>query len=106
MCSLEFPDIETKIWQHYQDDDVVVLGLSGQGLFGQEGVDTVSAFAEQTNVTFPLLLGDMTRGEYASSYGAISPYPFDVILDRDGTIQYLRTEFDAEAMRQTIEQLL
>lgn len=106
MCSLEFPDIETEIWQPFQDEGVVVLGLSGGGLFGTESAATIEAFRDQTNVTFPLLLGDNTVGAYAKPDGSISPYPVDVIVDRDGVIRYLRHEFDAEAMRAVIEQLL
>jgi len=107
VCSLEFPDIETKLWQRYSDrDDVLVLGMSGGGLFGTESEATVSAFREQTQVTFPLLMQDTTRGQLAFSDASISPYPLDVILDRTGTIRYLRREFDVEAMDATLQQLL
>jgi len=82
------------------------LGLSGGGLFGGESFATVSAFRDQTNVTFPLLLRQTVSGQYADPDGSISPYPIDVIIDREGTIRYLRHEFDAAAMRSTIEQLL
>lgn len=80
--------------------------MSGAGLFGTESASTVGAFAEQTQVTFPLLLDDTTRGLLARSDSSISPYPLDVVLDRDGTIRYLRREFDVTAMQATIEQLL
>lgn len=80
--------------------------MSGAGLFGNESADTVGAFEEQTQVTFPLLLQDTTRGQLAFSDAAISPYPLDVILDRTGTIRYLRREFDIEAMDTTLQQLL
>ena len=83
-----------------------MFGLSGSGLFGNESATTVEGFRDQTNVTFPLLLGDTTVGQYANPDGAISPYPVDVIVDKQGTIRYLRHEFDAQAMRATIEQLL
>mgnify|MGYP000220795759 CR=1 FL=1 len=107
MCSLEFPDIETKLWQRYNDrDDVLVLGMAGPGVFGTESAETVGAFQEQTQVSFPLLLQDTTRSKLAFSDAAISPYPLDVILDRDGTIRYLRREFDVGAMEATLEQLL
>lgn len=106
MCSLEFPDIETQIRQQYSEDEVLVLGLSGAGLFGSESPQTVAAFAEQTGTTFPLLLGDTTLGEYARSDTAISPYPLDVVLDQDGTVVYLRREFNAQEITATIEELL
>lgn len=87
-------------------DDVVVLGLSGSGLFGTESADTVSAFRDQTNVTFPLLLSDQTYSQYANVDGSISPYPLDVIIDKSGTIRYVRHKFDPQAMQALIEQLL
>lgn len=83
-----------------------VLGLSGGGLFGTESAATITAFRDQTNVSFPLLLGDTTVNAYANPDGAISPYPVDVIVDQQGTIRYLRHEFDAQAMRAMIDQLL
>ncbi len=57
-------------------------------------------------MTFPLVLGDTTKNQYAVPDGAISPYPVDVIVDREGTIRYLRHEYDAAAMADVIETLL
>ncbi len=79
--------------------------MAGPGLFGTESAETVGAFQEQTQVSFPLLLQDTTRSALAFSDASISPYPLDVILDRDGTIIYLRREFDIEAMDATLTQL-
>lgn len=83
-----------------------MLGLSGRGLFGNESTATLGNFVEQTGVTFPILRGDDTYFDYADPEDAISPYPLDVIVDRNGNIAYLRREFDAEAMVQTIDRLL
>jgi hypothetical protein len=84
---------------------VQVLGLSGSGM-GAESPSTVAAFKEQTGVTFPLLLGDMTKDLYANNDGSITPYPLDVIADKNGTIVYLRHELDSAAMQAVIEKLL
>lgn len=83
-----------------------MLGLSGGGLFGTESDATVRAFRDQTGVTFPLLRGDTTYNMYGRSDGSISPYPVDVIVDRDGVVRYLRHEFDGQAMGAALEQLL
>ena len=82
-----------------------MLGLSGSGL-GSESPATVAQFKEQTGVTFPLLLNDTTKDLYANSDGSITPYPLDVIVDRNGTVVYLRHEFDSDAMQATIDNLL
>ena len=87
------------------DQGLVVLGLSGDGLFGTESSVTVNAFRNQTGVTFPLILNDSTYFDYASS-DSISPFPLDVIVDRTGTIRYVRREFDPNAMRSMVELLL
>lgn len=88
------------------DDDVIVLGLAGRGLFGSENATTVGNFIEQTGVTFPVLMSDDTYVEYGGDDDGISPYPLDVIIDRDGTITYLRREFDGDAMVAEVERLL
>jgi hypothetical protein len=84
---------------------VVILGLSGDGL-GNESPATVAAFQQQTGVTFPLLLGDTTKDLYANNDGSITPYPVDVIVDKNGTIAYLRHELDIASMQATVDQLL
>lgn len=83
-----------------------MLGLSGSGLQGGETPQTVENFREQTGVTFPLLLDDTTKSKYAFPDGVISPYPIDVIVDKQGTIRYLRHEYDPAAMTEVIEALL
>lgn len=106
MCGLEFPDLETEFWQRYRDQGLVVVGLSGPGLYLSESWGSVNQFREQTGVTFPLLLLDDTRGEYANDEGSISPYPVDVVVDREGIVRYLRREYDPAAMGAVIESLL
>lgn len=98
--------MQTQIWEKFRDRGVIVLGLSGSGLFGTESRATVEAFREQTGTTFPLLLGDRSYRGYGAPDGAISPFPLDVIVGPDGTIEYLRREFDGDAMAATLESLL
>ena len=104
MCALEFPELE-QLKQTYEAMGVTFLGLSGDGL-GSETPATVAAFKEQTGVTFPLLLDDTTYDQYANSDGSITPYPLDVIADRNGNIVYLRHELDIAAMDAAIQQAL
>lgn len=80
--------------------------MSGRGLFGNESLSTLAAFVDQTGTTFPILRGDTTYFDYGDPEGTISPYPLDVIIDQEGKIAYLRREFDANAMRMTIDRLL
>ena len=75
-------------------------------MFGSESASTVTAFKNQTGVSFPLLLDDETYRSYANPDGAISPYPVDVIVDKRGKIRYLRHEFDGDAMKAMVQKLL
>lgn len=83
-----------------------MLGVSGDGLFGGESAETLGRFADQTRVTFPILLGDRSRAAYADGDHSISPFPFDVVIDREGRVRYMATRFDGPAMRVTIDKLL
>ena len=94
------------MWQQYKDQNVQFLGLSGNGIMGGETPALVQQFAEQTGVTFPLLLNDTTKNSYANPDGSITPYPLDVVADGSGTIVYLRHELDAAAIEQAIQQAL
>ena len=80
--------------------------MSGRGLFGGESTSTLASFVEQTGITFPVLRNDTTYFDYANPDGSISPYPLDVIVDREGRIAYLRHEFNADDMVTTILRLL
>ncbi len=88
----------------YDRDNFIVLGLSGSGLFGGESQTTISAFRDQTGVTFPLLLGDNTYSLHAEPDGQISPYPLNVIVDKTGTIRYVSRQHDGPGMKALIDQ--
>jgi len=82
------------------------LGLSGDGLFGEESIATITELRKQTGVTFPLLLRDHSRPAYGRIPGGISPFPFDVIIDRAGVVRYMSPRFDPAAMTAVVERLL
>jgi peroxiredoxin len=106
VCSLELSDIEQQIWRPYRDKGVQVLGMSGGGLFDEESRKTVTNFRNQTSVTFPLVLGDETRPAYGKFRERISPFPFDVVVDKKGRIRYVGTRFDRAGIVALIERLL
>lgn len=57
-------------------------------------------------MTFPV--GRDTLGSYRrfQPTAAISPFPVDVIVRADGTIAYLKGEYDPAAMRAVLDSLL
>lgn len=57
-------------------------------------------------LTFPLLRD--TQSVYNQYYipGGQSPYPRDIIIDREGIIQYTNNEYDGATMLLIVQQLL
>jgi peroxiredoxin len=106
VCGLEFPDLETAFWQEYRDRDLVVIGVDAGGLYGGDTPKLLAEFVEQTGVTFPIGWDDNDSYNQLRPSGGVSPFPVDVIIDKEGRIQYLEPQFDAEAMRAVVERLL
>lgn len=106
MCGLEFPDLDS-LWRERAGEGLVVLGIDEGGLWGGDTEEILRAFAEQTGVTFPLLLDPDRAAVQGYDFGpSISPYPLDVIVDRDGVVRYLGHEYDAAALRAAVESVL
>ena len=103
MCSLEVPDIEDGIAAHYSDQDVVVL-LANSG----DSAGVIQTFLRNSGSSLPSLM-DQTQSvhrAYEPSASAYAPFPVQVVIDADGVIRYLNYQYDAEAVRQTIDSLL
>ena len=84
-----------------------VLGINpGKMMMGGESPAMVKQFAKQTGVSFPV--GFDNGASYKDfRYGAsISPFPMDIIIDRQGRIAYANREYNADAMVAVIEKIL
>ena len=46
-------------------------------------------------MTFPIVMDEGQAVTYVSGLG-ISPFPMDVVIDRDGIIRYIRREYDPD----------
>lgn len=71
-----------------------------------EPVSTITKFIEDQGITFPVLHD--VAGIY-SKYnisGGQSPYPRDFILDKNGIVQFAKTEYDPGSMISIIESLI
>lgn len=105
MCGLEFPDLETRLWQPLRDHGVTVVGVGTGGLYGQDTPEQLQRFVDQTQVTFPVGLDRIgSYGRFPRS-GSISPFPLDVVVDREGRIAYVSREYDAEALEEVVNRL-
>ena len=109
MCSPELSDMETSIWQEYNQDEVITIGIINTSI--QNQIDT---FVEENSITFPILFdpgssggvqgGDTYDDYYMPNDG--SPYPRDFIVDQEGIIRYANNEIDFEWMIYVIDELI
>ena len=101
--------METTIWQEYQEDNIIMLGIintSNQSL--------IDGFIEENSITFPILFdpgstggvqgGDTYEDYYMPNDG--SPYPRDFIVDQEGILQYANNEIDTEWMIYVLDELI
>jgi hypothetical protein len=85
---------------------VTVVGIAQGGLVNGDNEELVANFVSLTGVTF------MVGWDAVHSYlefprnDIISPFPLDVVVDRDGTIAYLGREYDPDALTVAVEALL
>ncbi len=86
-------------------DDVRIIGVNTGGLHGGDDEARIQAFIDQTGVTFPIVMDEQQTVPYSAGIG-ISPFPVDLVIDRDGVIRYLRTEYDPDALLAAIEAAL
>ena len=101
--------METAIWQPYQDNGVIMLGIINTSSQNQ-----INSFVEENSITFPILFdpgssggvqgGDTYDDYYMPNDG--SPYPRDFIIDQEGVIQYANNEIDTEWMLYVLEELV
>ena len=101
--------METTIWQEYQDEGIILLGIintSSQSL--------IDNFIEENSITFPILFdpgssGGVHGGETYDDYylpNDGSPYPRDFIVDQEGILQYANNEIDTEWMMYVLDELI
>ncbi len=76
------------------------------GINDGESSELASSFVKNFGLTYPVL-HDADRTVYFHyNVGGISPYPRDVIVDQNGIISYIHSEYDPQVMIRTIDELL
>ena len=100
--------METTIWQTYQNDGVILLGI-----INTSNQNQINNFVEENSITFPILFdpgsqGGVQGGDTYDDYHMPndgSPYPRDFIIDQYGILQYANNEIDTEWMLYVLDQL-
>jgi len=101
---LEVPDIEQSIASHYLGNENVVVLLANSG--DPSGV--IQSFLRNANTNLSSLVDEQENlyRQYQQSDDSYAPFPRQVVVDGDGTIRYLRSQYDAQAVRTLIDQIL
>jgi len=101
VCGPELSDIESTFWNNVDTSQVQVFGISDGESFA-----TAVNFASNFGLTYPVLHDP--NGIVYNSYNmsGLSPYPRDVIIDQNGIIQYMHSEYDPQYMLQVVNNLL
>ena len=98
--------METSIWQEYQDEGVIMLGISN--------TMNIEQFVDENSLTYPILFDPGSNGgvDGGNTYDLYylpndgSPYPRDFIVGLDGILEYANNEIDIAWMIEIIENLL
>ncbi len=76
------------------------------GINLRESPEVVQDFVDAFGVTFPVLLDEAGEVYAGYSRGAQLPFPLDYIIDQEGIIRYIATEYDPDEIVGEIEVLL
>ena len=101
--------METTLWQSFDQEEVIVAGVSNTN-----NQNVINSFVAENSLTFPIIYdtgssggvqgGDIYDLYYMPNDG--SPYPRDFIINQDGIISYANNEVDTEWMLDVINDLL
>jgi len=81
---------------------VVLLANAG------DSAGVIQTFLQQAGTGLPSLMDQQQTvyEQYRPMEESYAPFPIHVVIDRNGTIQYLRQQYDAQAARYSIDMLL
>lgn len=76
------------------------------GINPGEGLAAAKQFAEQFGLKYPILVDD--RNSVYNKYGqaGMTPFPLDYIIDQNGIVRYVNTEYRPQEMIAIIESLV
>lgn len=100
-CRAEIPDF-VKMQEKYRDRGLIFVGVA------LDEAQNVRSFASETDINYPLLLGDDAAASLSAKIGnSMGGIPFTAIIDRQGTIVATRTGgMDAEELEALVKPLL
>ncbi len=104
-CRAEMPEIQ-EIYEEYGENqsDVIILGVASPNTGREGNVESITAFLEENNYTYPVVMDD--GGSLAYYYG-ISAYPTTFMIDSNGNVYgYVTGQITKDIMQSIIEQTM
>ena len=86
----------------------MLWGVAEGGLRGGDTDLLLRNFVDQTGVTFPIVSDRRSYSTFArgTTTQMISPFPLDVLIDRQGRVVSIRGEYDADSLAAEVEAAL
>lgn len=97
-CQQEAPQVEAQIWQAFQGQNVMVVGISVA-----DSVFQIRNFVDLTGITYPILRD--RDGSFFTEYGFVF-FPANVLVNAQGTIEFVEEGFNIPLFVQIIDSLL
>ncbi len=104
-CRQEMPDIQAVYEEYgYNKEDLIVLGVAGPGLGNEGSIDEITAFLEDNDYTFPVV---MDETGFVFYYYGISAYPTTFMIDQNGNVfGYAQGALTRDIMDSIIDQTM
>ena len=96
VCRQEMPELEAQVHQAFKDREFVLIGVDYD-----EPAEKVAAFADQMRITYPIAPDPEGRTFHLIA-APKSGVTRNVVIDPQGTIQYLTRLYDPEEFSQMI----
>jgi peroxiredoxin len=85
---------------------LVVIGLNAGGDYAGDDEARIRKFIDETGVTFPVGVDHERSYDLLGGGAGVSPFPLDVVIDRQGNIRLVTREYDPDHLASVIAQAL
>ena len=99
VCRKEMPHLEKEVWQQFNDDDFVLIGVDYD-----EPLETVIRFKEDMGITYPMSLDPNADifGIFAHKKSGVTR---NVVIDKNGFIAFQTRLFEQEEFEEMINKI-
>ena len=96
VCRKEMPHLESEVWEKYHPKGLVMIGVDRD-----EPLDTVTKFAKEMKITYPLGM-DPEANIFAKFADKEAGVTRNVLVDRNGKIVFLTRLYDLDEFKSMV----